>query len=258
MRRFRRLEGGWTFGDAVRRLAPREFGLIAGLLVAALGLYGFIELAGEVIEGDTERLDRRLLMLFRNPSDLSDPLGPAWLEEAMRDLTALGSVVVLTTLTLAAALFLALAGRTRTALFVLLAIGGGVALSFMIKHGFDRPRPDLVPHAARTFTQSFPSAHSVMSAVAFLTLGALLARVQPRRRLKAYIALLSILVTVAVGVSRVYLGVHWPSDVLAGWALGGSWALFCWVLALWLQRRGQVEATAPEEVDEQARSAGRA
>ena len=231
---------------AIGRLAPRESGLIVMLLAAALGLFGFIELAGEVVEGDTERLDRRLLMLFRDSSDLSNPLGPPWLEEAMRDLTALGSVLVLTTLTIAAALFLALAGRVRSALFVLLAIGGGVALSFLIKHGFERPRPELVPHAARTFTASFPSAHSVMSAVAFLTLGALLARVQPSRRLKAYIVLLSILLTVAVGISRVYLGVHWPSDVLAGWALGGSWALFCWVLALWLQRRGQVEPTGHE------------
>lgn len=233
--------------DALRRTGLREFGLIVGLLVAALGLFGFIELAGEVVEGETERLDRRLLTMFREPTDLTDPLGPPWFEEAMRDLTALGSMLVLTILTLASALFLTLAGRARSALFILLAIGGGLVLSFWVKQGFERPRPDLVPHAARTFTASFPSAHSTMSAVAFLTLGALIARVQPNRRLKAYIVLLAILLTVAVGLSRVYLGVHWPSDVLAGWVLGGSWALFCWVLALWLQRRGKVEPGGAED-----------
>ena len=248
------MSGQWpgrdrTLRDAIARLAPLEFGLILGLLLGAAGLWGFIELAGDVIEGDTELLDQRLLMLFRHPDDLSDPLGPPWLEEAMRDITALGSTVVLAMLTLAAAAFLALAGRWRTALFLLLAIGGGVILSFAIKHGFERPRPDLVSHGARTFTPSFPSAHSVMSAVAYLTIGALLARVQPRRRLKVYIAALALLLTVAVGISRIYLGVHWPSDVLAGWALGGSWAMFCWVLALWLQRRGEVEPTAPEEAE---------
>lgn len=242
---------GKDLGRAVRRFAPAEQGLTLGLLLAAAGLFGFIELAGEVVEGETERLDRRLLMVFRDPSDLSNPLGPAWLEEAMRDLTALGSVIVLTTLTLASALFLALAGRSRSALFVLIAIGGGVALSFLIKHGFERPRPDLVPHAARTFTASFPSAHSVMSAVTFLTLGTLLARVQSRRRLKIFIVLAAILLTVAVGVSRIYIGVHWPSDVLAGWILGGSWALLCWTVFLWLQRRGRIEVRPDETGDSQ-------
>jgi undecaprenyl-diphosphatase len=90
-------------------------------------------------------------------------------------------------------------------------------------------------------TASFPSGHSMLSAVVFLTLGGLLARYTIQKRLKVYVLALSILATLLVGCSRVYLGVHWPTDVLAGWTAGSSWALFCWLIALLLQKRGQVE-----------------
>lgn len=245
--------GGWRLGRSggqtrdgdlaeVMRRGPSELGLILGLILAAGGLLGFVVLADQMVRGGLDGLDRQLLMSFRSSDDVGDPLGPPWLEEAMRDLTALGSVVVLSVATLVTTGFLVLAGRWRAALFVLAAIGSGTVLSFAVKHGFERPRPDLVPHAARTFTASFPSAHAAMSATAFLTLGALIARVPERRRLKLFVVLLATLLTVAVGTSRIYLGVHWPSDVLAGWALGGSWAVLCWTAFLWLQRRGRLEA----------------
>lgn len=237
-----------TLLQAVRRFGPMELGLIAILLLIAGGVGAFLEIAEEVGEGDIRQIDETVLLLFRNPADHADPLGPLWLEEAMRDLTALGSVAVLTTLTLSVAGFLALAGKLRVALFVLVSIGGGVALSFALKHGFDRPRPDLVAHGADVFTASFPSAHASMSAVAYLALGALMARIQPLLRLKIYIVALAVALTLIVGISRVYLGVHWPSDVLAGWTLGSSWALLCWLLALWLQRRGEVERPVGEGV----------
>ena len=223
-----------------------ELSLLACLLVVAGGIWLFLGIAEEVHEGDLAQFDRRVLLSLRNPADVEDPLGPPWLEEAMRDLTALGSTVVLALITLATALYLVLAGKRRVALFLLVAVAGGVVLGSILKLVFERARPDLVTHAARVFTASFPSAHSMMSAVTYLTLGTLLARVQGRRRLKIYLIGLAILVTLAVGISRIYLGVHWPSDVLAGWALGASWAMLCWVAALWLQRRGEIEQPGPE------------
>jgi undecaprenyl-diphosphatase len=237
---------GALWRASVGRWAEREFTVLAALALAAAALWGFVELAGEVLEGETRAFDERILLALRSPADPSDPLGPGWLEELMRDVTGLGSTGVLTFITLAAAGFLALDRKTHAALLVVAAVGGGMLLSTLLKMGFDRPRPDLVPHGTLVYTASFPSGHATLSAVAYLTLGALLARVQPRLVLKLYLLGLAILLTVSVGVSRVYLGVHWPTDVLAGWALGAAWALFCWAAALWLQRRGQVESPGPD------------
>ncbi len=227
-------------------LGRHELGLLIALALGAAGIWGFVELAAEVIEGDTARLDRALLLALRSPADLTDPLGPPWVEELFRDFTALGGVGFLTLLTLAVVGFLLLDRRVRAAMLVLTSVGGGTALSMLLKQFFDRPRPDLVPHESFVYTASFPSGHSMMAAVTYLTLGALLARVQPRRPAKAYLLVLAALLTLLVGVSRVYLGVHWPTDVLAGWAAGATWALLCWLAARWLQRRGEVEPDVDE------------
>jgi undecaprenyl-diphosphatase len=227
---------------AVRRLTaavePRALALI--LAIAICG-WIFVELADEVTEGDTRSFDVAVLMALRSPADPSDPLGPGWVEELGRDVTALGSIGVLTGITLAAAGFLMLQGNRRSMWLVLVSVGGGLAFSTLFKSGFDRPRPGLVPHETLVYTASFPSGHSMMAAVTYLTLAALLARVQPSRALKAYLLGLAVLTTVAVGVSRVYLGVHWPTDVVAGWTAGAAWALACWLVAWWLEGRGAVE-----------------
>ncbi len=193
------------------------------------------------MEGDTHAFDHAVLLALRDPADPSDPIGPWWVELAARDVTSLGSMVVLIYATAAVLGYLALSGRRAAAALVLVAVSGGMALSSLLKIGFDRPRPDLVPHAVEVSTASFPSGHAMLSAVTYLTLGALLARVQPSRRLKAFLLGLAVTLTILVGASRVYLGVHWPSDVLAGWCVGAAWASLCWFVALQLQRRGQVE-----------------
>jgi undecaprenyl-diphosphatase len=98
-----------------------------------------------------------------------------------------------------------------------------------------------VPHGAEVYTASFPSGHSMMSAIVYLTLGALVARTQPDHGVKVYIMTIAVALTLMVGVSRVYLGVHWPTDVLAGWSLGGVWALLSWLVMVWLQSRGRLK-----------------
>jgi len=213
------------------------------VLLAALtaGIWGFVELADEVMEKETHAFDEALLLALRSSADTSDPLGPQWLEVLGRDFTALGGMGVLTFLTATVAGFLVLRGKSRVALFLLAAVGGGMLLSSMLKYGFNRPRPDLVSHGTFVYTASFPSGHSMMSAITYLTLGALLARVYPRRTEKAFFILVAVFLTVLVGISRIYLGVHWPTDVLAGWTMGANWALLCWLVAGWLQRGGHVE-----------------
>jgi undecaprenyl-diphosphatase len=234
----------------LRTLAGRrEAGLLLGLALAAAGMLAFISIADEVFEGETAHFDRVLMLALRDPADLARPVGPRWLLESARDVTALGSMTVLTFVTLGVAGFLALSRRRAAALLVLASVGGGTLLSHVLKQLFDRPRPDIVPHAMEVYTQSFPSGHSMLSAVTWLTLGALLARVEPRRRVKTYVLGMAILTTLAVGASRVYLGVHWPTDVLGGWSLGASWALLCWLFASWLQGRGQVEPDMPRPGD---------
>jgi undecaprenyl-diphosphatase len=211
--------------------------VLALLLLVAGSLLAFAELAGEVAEGDTRAFDEGLLLALRDPADTAEPIGPAWVEAAFRDITALGGRSVLTAVTLAALGYLLLAGRRTTAALVAFAVLGGTLLSTLLKAGFARPRPDLVAHLVEVSSQSFPSGHAMMSTVTWLTLGTLLATAQPTRRLKAYVLGTGIAIALLVGVSRVYLGVHWPTDVLAGWCIGTAWALVCWLIAGWLRRK---------------------
>lgn len=229
-------------GIVMRRAGRAEKSVALAALLAAAALYAFVEIADDVHEGDTVTFDTIVLLAFRESADPSDPLGPAWLEGIMRDFTALGGVAVLATISTLVAGFLALTGKRRSAWMVVLSVAGGTAISHLLKWGFDRPRPDLVPHAAAVYTQSFPSGHAMLSAVVYLTLGALLARTETDVRVKAYLLAAACLLTAIVGISRVYLGVHWPTDVLAGWAVGAGWALGCWLAMLWLQGRGKIEA----------------
>lgn len=235
------------------RFRLNEIGPLVSLGACGLFAWAFIALAGEVLEGETHAFDSAVLLALRDPQDLANPLGPGWLEEGARDFTGLGGYAILTLLTAAAVSYLLMAGKRGAALLVLVSIVGGALLSSGLKLGFERPRPDLVPHATRVYTASFPSGHAMLSAITYLTLGALLARVEKSRRISAFIMGLAIVVTLLVGASRVYLGVHWPSDVLAGWSVGAAWASLCWFVALQLQRRGQVEkpgeTSLPPEAD---------
>lgn len=234
------MAGFHRLGDAV---SGNRFALPTLVLLAVIAgaLWGFMELSDEVMEGDTHELDEAVLLLMRTAGDPADPIGPGWVEEAGRDITALGGVSVLVLITLLATVYLLLRRKGRATALVLVAVSGGLILSTLMKAGFDRPRPDLVPHGSIVHTASFPSGHSMMAAVVYLTLAALLLRLHPQRRVKTFLLASAILLTLLVGVSRVYLGVHWPTDVLAGWTAGAAWASACWLVAGWLQRRGSIE-----------------
>ena len=222
-------------------LGGHELGTLALLAGISGAVWVFVELADEVMEHATRTIDEAVLLAMRDTADLNNPLGPPWLEEIGRDMTALGGIGVLTLLTLAVIGYLLLSEKRRAAAVLALAIAGGLVISLALKDVFERPRPDLVPHGSVVYTASFPSGHSMMAATVYLTMAALLARVHRRKRIKAYVLLVALTATFMVGISRIYLGVHWPTDVLAGWAAGAAWALFCWLIARWLQRRGHME-----------------
>lgn len=210
--------------------------LVVVSLIGA-GLWGFAELADEIEDGETHEFDRAVMLAIQG--------GPQWLDLVARDITSLGGTAVLVLLTVAALGYLLLVRKWSAAIFVAVSIVGGTLISTALKHIFDRPRPDVVPHAVEVTSASFPSGHAMLAMTTFLTLGAVLAEVQPTRSSRVYLISWAVLLALLVGTSRVYLGVHWPTDVLAGWCVGSAWALLCGSVALWLQRRGIIEAARP-------------
>lgn len=231
----------WAWQQAKTWLGDREPAVLLGTLLAIAAAWAFIELADEVLEGSTHHIDAWAVRALREPDDPTQPIGPRWLQEMGRDATALGGIGWLVFFTFAVTGYLWLDGKRHMAAFLFLAASSGTGLAFGLKSFFGRPRPAVVPHLSHVASSSFPSAHSMVSAVVYITLGVLLATVVSRKRLKAYILCLALFLPLVVGLSRVYLGVHYPTDVLAGWMAGLTWALLCWLVARWLQRRGGVE-----------------
>ncbi|WEX07948.1 phosphatase PAP2 family protein [Chelativorans sp. AA-79] len=203
--------------------------------IMGLGLFAFLSIADEMGEGEVRAWDEWLFLAFRNPADPDDPLGPPWLEEAALEVTALGGYTLII-LTLAAVLGLLLVTRRYgPALYAFLSVGSGALVSSLSKQFYDRPRPDLVPQLDIVHTASFPSGHALVTTVAYLTLAALVIRFFDDLRVRLYVAGVAVFVSLIVGISRVYLGVHWPSDVAAGWALGAAWASLAWLVVAALQ-----------------------
>jgi undecaprenyl-diphosphatase len=207
-----------VFGRAETRV------LIAGL-VLVLALAGLAGLASEIREGDVFAVDHTVLLAFREPGHLDIPVGPRWLQESARDITALGGFTVLTLVSLVSTVILLLHGRRAQALVFLATVLVAEAAASALKAFVDRPRPDLVPHHDLVYSASFPSGHAAMTPVVYLTLAVIVAAGEHRRALKVLLLVCAGLLSVLVGISRVYLGVHWPTDVLGGWALGVAVAL---------------------------------
>lgn len=228
----------------LQRAGLFEAAVLASLLIIAGSVLVFVETADQVLEGESQRFDDRVLLALRGP-DGSSPTGPKWLVHVARDLTALGSASVISLVAVATVGLLALRRKWGSVVLVLAAVAGGGMVSTLLKRAFDRPRPDASLHLAEVSTLSFPSGHSMLAAVTYFTLAALLGRTTSDRRTKIYILTTAALLALIIGATRVYLGVHYPTDVLAGWCAGLAWALMCNLVARWLQRRGAVEKETP-------------
>ena len=209
--------------------------LLLGILT--LGVYAFIEIADEMAEGEIRNFDETLLLMLRVPGDPSRLLGPGWLQETALEVTAIGGYpLIMLTLAVVSGFFI-VTKRYGAAVYVMLSVGSGALLSQTLKQYYARPRPDLVDHLDAVHTASFPSGHALVTTVAYLTLAAIVIGYLENRQARVYVLGVAVLVAVMVGASRVYLGVHWPSDVAAGWALGAAWASFSWLVFHMLQRR---------------------
>lgn len=212
--------------------------VLLAFLTVGVCLSAFFEIADDVMEGDTHAMDTKILMLMRDGDNPQNPLGPTWVFETVRDISSLGGIAILTLVTVSAVIYLCMIKQWGQGVYLAVTVLIGTALSSLLKFGYARPRPDLVPHGSYTFTGSFPSGHSMMSAMVFLSVGMMLAKAQKSLPPKIFFLGLSVFLTILIGISRVYLGVHWPSDVLAGWMVGGACAITFWLVEwLWESRR---------------------
>jgi undecaprenyl-diphosphatase len=220
------------------RVESRILLFFMGLLAVSVVCW---KAASEVLEGDTMAFDRAMILALRDPSNTAVPIGPTWFHGAMVSITAMGSGTVLTLITVIAAGYLIAERKPAVAAFTVSSVAAGALLGTVLKSVYSRARPDVVTHLVGTHSASFPSGHAMNSAVVYLTLAVLIARTAQDRRISAYLIVVAIVMTLVIGFSRVYLGVHWPTDVVAGWCVGGLWAMTCSLVAKSLQSARQIE-----------------
>lgn len=232
-----------AFGRRAWRVARTEIAAVSALFVAALGVMVFVDLAGDLGEAGGRAFDQAVLEALR-PGP-TDPWGPDWLEEAALELTALGGVAVLALFAVVVVGFLVLQRKRLSALLLALGLAGGMALSEGLKAVFGRERPPEALRAVETLNASFPSGHSLLSAVFYLSIGVMLTRAFRQKRFKAYVIGVAVLLTLIVGLTRIYLAAHWATDVLAGWSVGAAWAMALWLIAYAVQRRQQGRPQEP-------------
>jgi|TARA_R110000751_G_scaffold29818_7_gene76810 undecaprenyl-diphosphatase len=219
-----------NLSDTIRQKTSFEPQILACIVAIAGFLVLFGKLVEDVFNQESGAFDKAILLFLRNGNDLAQPIGPAWLLGVVRDITALGGASVLALFTLIVVTYLLVAGHRRAALLVVLSVGLGAVLEEVLKIAFDRVRPDIVPHLVAVHSLSFPSGHAMLSAITYLTLGTLVARTEKQWRVRVFVMSVGVFMTLFIGFGRLYLGVHWPTDVLAGWSLGAAWVLLFWLV----------------------------
>jgi undecaprenyl-diphosphatase len=208
------------------------------LVLAGFSALAFaVLLVDKIAKGKAIKLDTSLLLALRKPGHLDVPVGPAWLEQSAIDLSALGGFTLQWLLGSAVIGFLIYIRKRTEAAWLAGSIIGASVLNAVFKLSLNRPRPELVTHLAKVSNASFPSGHAMISAAIYLTVGAMLAETQKKVAAKAYLMGLAGVLVLLIGVSRIYLGVHWPSDVMAGWCFGSVWALVVFAANRALRRR---------------------
>lgn len=217
-------------------LRSRDLRLLAALAAIGVLVLAFIKLAHAVSGARTHAFDEAILLALRNTPD--DPIGPDGVTAAVMHISALGSGAVTGLIVLITTLFFALAGRRRYALLMLACALGTLVGMSLLKDLFERARPVVVTHIDPPGGHSFPSGHSMISAALYMTLAVLISRAMERRRLRIYVIVVGALLTMLIGFTRLYLGVHYPTDVLAGWTAGSLWALVCGLIVFRLGKRG--------------------
>jgi undecaprenyl-diphosphatase len=217
------------------------------LFAVSLVLLG-IHLADELIEGEGFSFDTRLLLALRVPGHPQTPIGPSWLLQSAVDISALGGYTLMWLFGLAGLVWLIAAGKRAEAGGIAVSLIGSSVIDGLLKSWIARPRPELVPHLVQVTNASFPSGHAMISSAVYLTLALMLAEGMPRDSWRGRAGRVAVvgffsLLAVLIGMSRVYLGVHWPSDVLAGWCFGTAWALLVWMGDRWLGRKEGLRPT---------------
>lgn len=199
------------------RIDPRKAGIVACLCWA-----GFAFFAWAVPHGRTRDIDQ-IGLLFWRAGDLQ-PLGPVKLLEWVRDLTAMGGSLQITLFTTMAVVALFWLRCRREGMLLALTVTAGSLVNTLLKALFGRPRPEIVPHLTEAGGASFPSGHSFNSASTYIALALAFAALSPRAGVRHTLIAASVVLSLLIAWSRVWLGVHWPSDVMTGWLGGAAWA----------------------------------
>jgi undecaprenyl-diphosphatase len=194
--------------------------LVGGAIIAIAGTAAFVELASHVRSGATQTFDESV-MRWMGAHRIE------WIERSLLEITALGTGLVVMMIVVISALFLIATQHRFSAFLLLVASAGGIVLNAVLKSSFDRPRPQLFEWLTVPSSSSFPSGHAMSSAIVYFTVAYLIARLEKRRWMRTLTILSSLLLVLLISVSRLYLGVHYPSDVLAGVIIGLAWAGFC-------------------------------